>query len=165
MMQHSDSGDEQGEHSRKRQMTELHVSRSSERIMETMIDLTGLSKSQRVIAAGSDAFDIYLALHHRGFSRVATPATCRIPCGQHDVALVAGEHSIKALEELLVRIVAFLNTRATVAVWVDSDGHRGTKLSSLLNRLGFRIAAGAKCENGFVLSARRHETSHVAKAA
>jgi hypothetical protein len=133
--------------------------------METMIGLSRLSKSHRVIVTGSDAFDIYLGLHHRGFSRAVTTATCRIPCGQHDVALVVGQHSIQALEALLVRIVPFLNTRAATAVWVGSDEHHGKKLQSVLERLGFRMEAGAKCENGFVLSARRCEWSHIANAA
>jgi hypothetical protein len=139
---------------------------SADRIIETMIELARCSKLHRIIAAGSSAFDIYLGLHHRGFSRAATTSTCRIPCGQHDVALVAGQHSIQALETLLVGIVPFLSTRATVAVWVDSDAHQpGRKLQSLLERLGFRIEAGAKCENGFVLSAQRREWGHMAKAA
>jgi hypothetical protein len=147
-------------------MIEQHIIPSSERIMEAMIDLTGLSRSHRVIVAGSNAFDIYVSLHHRGFSRAATTTTCRVPCGQHDVALVAGAHSSQALEALLARVVSFLNARATLGVWVESQGHhRSRKLSTLLGELGFRIEAGAKCENGFVFSARRSEPSHVANAA
>jgi hypothetical protein len=86
---------------------------SNEQIVETMIELTCLSKSHRVIVAGSNAFDIYLGLRHRGFGRAATTVTCRVSCEQHHVALVMGEHSIRALEALLVRIVPLLNTRAT----------------------------------------------------
>jgi hypothetical protein len=140
--------------------------RSSEQIMETMIGLTRLSKSNRVIVAGSDAFDFYVALHLRGFCNVATTATCRFPCGQHDVALIAGQHSIQALQQLLARIASFLNARATVAVWIDAaEPHGGKKLQAMLERLGFRIEAGAKCENGFILSAHRHEWSQIAIAA
>jgi len=139
---------------------------SNERIMETMIELTGLSKSHRVIVAGSNAFDIYLGLYDRGFSRVTTTATCRIPCGQHDVALIAGEHSIQALEAQLVGIMPFLNILATTAVWSGSNEHQcSMKLQLLLERFGFRIEAGAKCENGFVLSAQRSQSSHIANAA
>jgi hypothetical protein len=139
---------------------------SSEPILKTMIELTRLTEAHRVIAAGSSAFDIYLGLYRRGFSRVATTATCRIPCGRHDAALVAGEHSIQGLETLLLRVVPFLNARAVTALWVGSDEHqRGRKLQLLLERLGFRIEAGARCESGFVLSARRHEWSHIANAA
>ena len=140
--------------------------RSNELIMDTMIDLTRLTRPQRVIVAGADSFDMYLGLLQRGFARVATMATCRIPCGQHEVALIAGKHSIQTLEALLARIVPFLNTRAIVAVWVDSDERqRGKRLQSLLERLGFRIEAGAKCADGFVLSAQRQAWNPMAKAA
>jgi hypothetical protein len=139
---------------------------SNKRIMETVIELTRLSKSHRVIVAGSNAFDIYLGLLHRGFGRAATTATCRVPCEQHHLALVMGEHSIRAFEAVLVRIVPFLNTRATMAVWVDADQHhRGKKLQLLLERLGVRIEAGAKCATGFVLAAQRRERTPVANAA
>lgn len=147
-------------------MTQAVHAFDSERIMETMIDLTGLSTSYRVIVAGRDAFDVYLGLLHRGFSRVTTTAACRIPCGQHDVALIVGQHSAQAREALLVRIVPFLNARSTMAVWIDSEQHQGGKaIQLLLERLGFRIEAGAKCEKGYVLSAHRRETNHMAKAA
>jgi hypothetical protein len=139
---------------------------SGERIVDTMVQLALAAKSHRVIVAGSSALDIYLDLQRRGFSRVATIATCRIPCGQHDVALVAGQHSNQGLEALLTRIVSFLNTQATIAVWVGTDEQqRGKKLQLLLERLGFRIEAGARCESGFVLSARRRNSNHIAKAA
>lgn len=147
-------------------MIHPHLVHSDEQIVDTMIELTCLSKSHRVIVAGSDAFDVYLGLYERGFSRVATTTTCRIPCGQHDVALIAGQHSIQALEALVSRIMLFLNTRAIAAVWIASDENQaGKKLRSLLEQAGFRIEAGAKCADGFVLSARRAEWSHVANAA
>ena len=34
-----------------------------------------------------------------------------------------------------------------------------------LERLGFRIEAGARCENGFVLAAQRCQSIHIANAA
>jgi len=139
---------------------------SDERILDTMIQLARATKAHRVIVAGSSAFDIYIGLLQRGFSRTVTTVTCRIPCGQHDVALVSGDHSVTALERLLARVVPFLNSRATLAVWVSAQEHgSGRKLQLLLERLGFRIEAGAKCENGVVLSAQRREWSQIAKAA
>ena len=147
-------------------MTQSHLAADDDQIMDTMVDLTRLSKSHRVIVAGSQAFDIYLGLYQRGFCCVATTATCRIPCGQHDVALIVGRHSIQTLETLLFRIVTFLNTRSTLAVWVSSDERQcGRTLPRLLERLGFRIEAAAKCNHGVVLSARRSEWSQLAKAA
>ena len=139
---------------------------SNEPTLDTMIQLAFAVRSHRVIAAGSAAFDIYRGLCHRGFSRVTTAAKYRVPCIQHDVALVAGEESDQALAALLIRIVPFLNNRATVAVWIDSLGRRsGGKAQLLLGRLGFHIEAGAKCEVGFVLAARRREWSYFANAA
>jgi hypothetical protein len=137
-----------------------------QQVVDAMLQLTRASASQRLIAAGSDAFDLYLDLLQRGFSRVATTATCRIPCGQHDVALIAGNHSIQALEALLARLIPFLNTSAVVALRIDANENRlGGKVQSLLERLGFRVEAGTRCERGFVLSARRRACSHFAKAA
>jgi hypothetical protein len=139
-------------------MTEPAPNPSDERILDTMIGLAHAARSHRVIVAGSSSYDVYLGLLERGFSRVATTATCRIPCGQREVALIAGRHSMQAFEALLVRIVSFLNARATMAIWVDFGVHQhGQRLQLLLERLGFRVEAGAKCGHGFVLSARRHE--------
>jgi hypothetical protein len=138
----------------------------AERIMNTMIELAAVSKSHRVIVAGSDSLEIYLGLCRLGYLRAATTATCRVPCGQYDVGLVAGRHSIQALEAVLVRIVHFLSTASVLAVWVGSqeDGHTH-RLRVLLERLGFRIEAGTRCEQGYVLSARRREASHQLRAA
>lgn len=131
-----------------------------------MIQLVRATKSQRVFVAGSYCFDAYLTLLERGYSRTATPATCRIPCGQYDVALIAGHHSAQALETLLGETVPFLNTRAALAIWTEArEAGSSQKLQSALERLGFRIEAGTRCEAGFVLSARRHACDHMAKAA
>ena len=147
-------------------MIESHQIRPAEGVVETMIQLTRAAKSHRVIVAGSNAFDVYLDLLHRGFFRAATTATCRIPCEQHDVGLIAGQHSTQALETLLVRIVPFLTSQAIMAVCVDCDEHQGgMRLQKLLERLGFRIEAGTKCEGGFILAARRDAWNGAAKAA
>jgi len=143
-----------------------HASCSDEQIVDAMVALAGVAKSHRIIVTGADAYDVYLDLLRRGFSRAVTTVTCRIPCGQHDVALVAGQHSIDALELLLARIIPYLTTHARVAVWIDTQEPRpGGKIRSLLERLGFRVEAGARCRKGFVLSARRRELDGFAQAA
>jgi hypothetical protein len=139
--------------------------RPDEQILDTMVDLARAAKSHRIIVAGSEALDVYLGLLNRGFSHAATIAASRIPCGQHDVALLVGRHSTQALEALLVRILRFLDARATLAIWVDSEPQRGGRVQLLLKRLGFRVEAGAKCGRGFVLSAKRHEWDQVANVA
>ena len=50
-----------------------------EQVVDTMIGLTRLSSLQRAVVAGSDKMELYLALRRRGFVRVATLETARIP--------------------------------------------------------------------------------------
>ncbi|HKD23572.1 MAG TPA: hypothetical protein VKB71_16260 [Rhizomicrobium sp.] len=139
---------------------------SSERILDLMIDLARAARSHRVIVAGSGAFDAYLSLLDRGFLHAATTMTCRVPRGQHDVSFIVGRHSTQALENLLVRVVPFLNARAALAVSVDAGAnHPGTRLHVALERLGFRIEAGSSCGSGFVLSAGRRGWREIGKVA
>lgn len=138
----------------------------SEPVLDAMISLARLSRSRRVIVAGSNAFGLYLGLLDRGFLRAATTAISRAPCGQHDAALISGRYSTNALEGLLNRVVPFLTARATIAIWIDSGApYGGSKLQAALERLGFRIEAGTACENGFIVSAQRRDFSPLANAA
>jgi len=80
--------------------------------------------------------------------------------------LIAGQESVQALEALLIRIMPRLNRQATIAMWIDSvERRRGRTVQLLLERLGFRVESGAKCEIGFVLAARRREPNFLANAA
>lgn len=147
-------------------MIAAHPIASFEPILDTMIQLAFAGRSQRVIAAGSAAFDIYRGLCCRGFSRATTAAHRRVPCPQHDVALIAGQESVRALEALLIRIMPVLDRQATVAIWIDTvERRRGRSTQLLLERLGFRVECGAKCESGYVLAARRHERNYLANVA
>jgi hypothetical protein len=137
----------------------------SEPVLDAMISLARLSKTRRVIVAGSNAFGLYLGLLDRGFLRPATTAISRAPCGQHDAALISGRYSADGLEGLLKRVVPFLTARATIAIWIDSGAACGGKLQAALQRLGFRIEAGTACENGFIVSAQRRDFSPLAQAA
>jgi hypothetical protein len=139
---------------------------SCEPILDTMIQMAFAKRSHRVIAAGSAAPEIYRGLCRRGFSRVATAAYSRAPGTPHEIALVAGEESIQALEALLIRLMPFLSVQASMATWIDSAEHRrGQRIQFLLEGLGFRVESGAKCEIGFVLAARRYERKALARAA
>ena len=62
-------------------MGQPHSVSNREQVVDTMIELTRLSNLHRAIVAGSDSLELYLALRRRGFVRVATTATCRIPEG------------------------------------------------------------------------------------
>jgi hypothetical protein len=137
-----------------------------EQVVDTMIGLTRLTGLHRAIVAGSGSMEFYLALRRRGFLRVATAATCRIPKGQHAVALITGRNSLQAIEAALVELSPFLSTSASVAVLIDSrEIGAGQRIREKLEQMGFRIEAGVRCQEGFVLSAVRHGFGQMENAA
>ena len=97
-----------------------HSVSNREQVVDTMIGLTRLSNLHRAIVAGSDSLELYLALRRRGFVRVATTATCRIPKRQHAVGLITGQNSLPAIEAALAQISQFLCASAAIAVLIDS---------------------------------------------
>jgi hypothetical protein len=137
-------------------MDQPHASTSREQLVDTMIDLTRLSSLHRAIVAGSDSLELYLALQRRGFVRVTTPATCRIPRRQHAVGLITGRNSLQAIEASLCQIAQFLSSNAAIAVLIDSrESGFSLKIRTKLEQMGFRIEAGVRCQQGLVLSAYR----------
>jgi hypothetical protein len=131
-----------------------------------MIGLTRLSNAHRVIVAGGDSMELYLALRRRGFLRVATTATCRLPRGQHAVGLITGQNTLTAIEAALARISQFLCTSAALAVLIDSrESGLCLKVRTRLERMGFRIEAGVRCQQGLVLSAYRQGFGQLENAA
>ncbi len=130
----------------------------SEPTLDTMIQLAQIGKSHRVVVAGAAGLDIYRGLCRCGILRVTALADSAVSHIQHDAALVAGQHSIKALEALLIRVVSRLHDQGTIAVWVDSVGGQRAKPNQLaLERLAFHIQSAAKCQTGFAIAARRND--------
>jgi hypothetical protein len=147
-------------------MVQPHSDATREQVIDTMIGLTRLSSLQRAIVAGSDRMGLYLALRRRGFIRVATPATCRIPRGQHTIGLIAGQDSPGANEAALAEISPFLCTNATVAVLIDSrESGASLRIRMRLQQMGFQIEAGVRCRQGLVLSAYRQGFGQMENAA
>jgi hypothetical protein len=137
-----------------------------EQIVDTMIDLTRLSDAQRVVLGGDDSVGVYLALRDRGFSRAATIASCRVAGAQFQVGLMAGRHSLQALETHLAKISHYLGATSAIAVSIDSrEGVPSLKIRAGLERLGFRIEAGVRCRQGLVLSAYRQGYGEMRNAA
>jgi hypothetical protein len=137
-----------------------------DQVVDTMIELTRLSHLHRAIVAGSDSLEIYLALRRRGFIRVATTATCRIPRRQHAVSLIAGQASLAAIEAALAQISQFLCASATIAILIDSrESGCSVKIRTRLQQKGFRIEAGVRCQQGLVLSAYREGFAQIENAA
>lgn len=137
-------------------MGQPHCVSNREQVVDTMVELTRLSSLHRAIVAGNGCLEFYLALRRRGFVRVATSATCRIPKGQHAVGLIAGRNSLQAIEAALTEISQFLSASAAIAVLIDCrESGFNLRIRAKLEQMGFRIEAGARCPQGFVLSAVR----------
>jgi hypothetical protein len=148
-------------------MNQSNVTPSGRQIIEPMIQLACCSKSHRIIVAGSKGRELMFELHRRGFTRVATTATCGLPRGQCSVALIDWQlEAIAALERTLGWLVLFLAPAAVLVVWVDSSERSGNrKLGSMLERLGFTIEAGTRCEQGLAVAARRRDAVRMNVAA
>jgi hypothetical protein len=137
-----------------------------EQVVDTMIGLTRLSNLHRVIVAGDDSMELYLALRRRGFIRVATTATCRIAKAQHAVGLITDHNSPAAIEAALTRTSPFLCASAAIAILIDSrESGVCLKIRSRLEQMGFRIEAGVRCRQGLVLSAYRQGFAQLENAA
>jgi hypothetical protein len=147
-------------------MVQPHSGANREQVVDTMVELTRLSNLHRAIVAGSDSLELYLALRRRGYIRVTTTATCRIPRGQHTVGLITGRNSLRALEAALAQISPFLCTSAAIAVLIDSrESGFCLKIRTRLEQMGFRIEAGVRCQQGLVLSAYRQGFGQMESAA
>jgi hypothetical protein len=129
-------------------------------IVDTMIDLTRLGKMQRIVLAGNSSMETYLALKQRGFSFSVLASSCRSANGQYAAGLISGCESYPAIEAALVQVSSFLNSAADIAIAIESreNGLIG-RVRTKLQQLGFRIEAGARCREGFVLAAHRQEFS------
>ena len=147
-------------------MVQPHSVSNREQVIDTMIELTGLSNLHRAIVAGSDSMELYLALRRRGFIRVATATTCRVPKGQHAVGLITGQNTLQALEAALTKISQYLSASAAIAVLIDSrESGFCLKIRSKLEQMGFRIEAGVRCQQGLLLSAYRQGFGQMENAA
>ena len=147
-------------------MVQPHSGSDREQVVDTMIELTRLSHLHRAIITGRGRMELYLALWRRGFIRVATTATCRIPKGQHAVGLITGQNTLQAIEAALAQITQFLSTSAAIAVLIDSrEIGFCLKIRTKLEHMGFRIEAGVRCQQGLVLSAYRQGFGQMENAA
>src|SRR4030081_449323 len=74
----------------------------NESIVDPLVELARCSKQHRIIVAGTKGPQLMFQLYRRGYRRVATTATCGLPDGRYDVALVDWQdHSVQALATTL----------------------------------------------------------------
>jgi hypothetical protein len=127
-------------------------------IVDTMINLTHLSKSHRIVVAGGDSIELYLALRRRGYSFGVLASASRTPSVRHSVGLIGGDRSYQAIEAAITQISRLLYPAAGITISIESqENGLGAKIRTRLQQLGFRIEAGARCQQGFVLAAHREE--------
>jgi hypothetical protein len=148
-------------------MTQPSPIPSNARIVDAMIELARAARSNRIIVAGTNSAEIFLELHRRGYPHVTTTKISLVPCGQHEVALVAWrERPTKALVTTLDRLVHYLTASGVLVFWIGPHERVANQLlGSALQRLGFRIESGTHCENGIAIAARRVDSFPAAKAA
>lgn len=65
-------------------------------IVDTMINLAHLSRAHRIVVAGGDSIDLYLALRRRGFGFGVLASSCRTPSAGYSVGLIAGDQCYQA---------------------------------------------------------------------
>lgn len=127
-------------------------------IVDTMINLTHLSRAHRIVVAGGDGIELYLALRRRGFGFGVLASTCRTPVARHSVGLIAGDRCYQAIEATIGQIGPLLCPTASLTISIESqESGLAAKVRTRLQKLGFRIEAGARCQQGFVLTAHREE--------
>jgi hypothetical protein len=132
---------------------------SSHRKIDSIIKLARCSDRQRILLAGIRRRDPAPGWRSRGYHRVATTATSRLPRGQYGFAIVEWrQHSIKALETMLDWLVYFLSPQGVLVIWIDGAGDTASArrgLRSAIEQLGFQVETGKRCGNGFAISAYR----------
>jgi len=148
-------------------MTHSHLIPADAGIIQPMIELARCSKLQRIIVAGSKGVELRSELHRRGFVRVATTASCGLPAGQYDVALVDWrQRSVKALESTLDWLMDFLSPTGVLVVWVDpQEPASNRQLRFAIEKHGLVVEAGTVCEHGSAVAAQRRDAKPIAKVA
>lgn len=146
----------------------LHPAPSTDRdqVVETMISLTHLSNLNRAIVAGRGSAELYQALRQRGFARIGLPSIFHLRKPAFSVGLITVQDMFSEFETALSQIAPFLGTTAAIAVLIKSnEAGFALKVRKKLEQLGFRIEAGVRCRQGFVMSAYRQDAAQMKRAA
>jgi len=143
-------------------MAEIYSVLDHRQVIDVFVALTRPSPLDSVIITGDESMALYLSLRRRGFARVATPATCRIPRRRHIIGIVTGRNPVAALAQ----VSPFLTANSAIAVLIESqEGDSSMTIRHKLQQMGFRIEAGVRCRQGFVLFACRRGCAQMEQAA
>jgi hypothetical protein len=148
-------------------MTRFSAAPANEQTIDSMLELARRSRHSRYIVAGSRAAELAIGLHHRGYHRVETTASCGLPRGQYEAAIIDWrERSIRALETTLSWLVHFLAPSAVLVIWLDgSEKATGRMLQTMLEKSGFVVEAGTRTPCGRGVSACRRDATRMSLAA
>ena len=136
---------------------QLHLSPRDE-IVETMIALARFSKSSRIVLGGSGSTELFLELSRRGYTFGSIASSRPTSAGQFSMGLIFGDRAYDAIETSIDLIEKRLCSAAGIVIAINSDQPSlAGKIRLKLERMGFRIEAGARCHDGFVMAARREE--------
>jgi hypothetical protein len=144
-------------------MLQLHSSTSDrDQVVETMITLTHLSNLSRGIVAGRDSTELYFDQRRRGFVRIGLPSAFRLRKETCAAGFITVQDSFAEFETALGQVAPSLGATAAIAVLIrSSEGGFALKVRKKLEQLGFRIEAGVRCHQGFVLSAYRQDLAQM----
>ncbi|MEH2511602.1 hypothetical protein V1291_002956 [Nitrobacteraceae bacterium AZCC 1564] len=142
-------------------------SRASDRVIEPMIALSGCSTQDQILIAGAKAIELMLDMHHRGYVHAAATANCGRPAEQYDVALVDWRRRpFRTLEQTLDWLLNYLHPRGTLLIWVDPQKPAAIQsIHHALEKRGLVVEGDTVHACGCAVSARRHQTSPMKKAA
>ena len=139
-------------------MSGLNLFSPRDEIVDTMVNLSHLSRAHRIVVAGGDSIELYLALRRRGFAFCALASTHRTPFVRHPAGLIVGDQGYQAIEATIARIERMLCPAASLTLSIESqENGLAAQVRSRLQQSGFRIEAGARCRQGFVLAAHREQ--------
>jgi hypothetical protein len=125
-------------------------------LIETMIQLSRLAKSQRIAIAGDDGAELYQDFTSRGFQYCVLAPSRTISDGCFSAGMIAGNHDYATIEAAIVQVSRLLHVKASMAIAIgSSEIGLGCKVRARLQRFGFRVDAGARCHQALVLAAHR----------
>ncbi len=131
-----------------------------------MISLTHLSNLNRAIVAGRGSAELYQALRQRGFTRIGLPSRFHLRTSAFSVGLITVQDMFSEFEMALSQVAPSLSATAAIAVLIRSnEAGFALKVRKKLEQLGFRIEAGVRCSQGFVMSAYRQDSAQMKRAA
>jgi hypothetical protein len=123
------------------------------------VELARCPKSRKIVVAGAAAPMLAFELYKRGYRHVETTASCGLPRGQFDAALIDWHgRSLRSLECTLDWLVPFLGRWGSLVISVDTMQSADIRrMRLMLESLGLRLELVSRRERGIAIAARRQD--------